>query len=242
MPRMISKLTVTTFAGCVVVAAACGRARDAGAGAKDSVEANAVSRSDPSLELLTCTPGPRTMCLRDTAYVQEDAYSADIYPTANWLYFAEGGDSIEVRTIPPGNVVTSISATGTAAHPTGAAPPQRLAKRGVLRIQVILDQNSSDTVPYTLRIQQSGVRTPTVIHAAGKTATLSIASTRETDRFSIVPVSVARSVGDRAEWSVSPGTYKVVLVADSLYEVCRVPCSAPDTVTLTPSARVTKSY
>jgi hypothetical protein len=87
-----------------------------------------------------------------------------------------------------------------------------------------------------------GTDPPASFRATGRSATLTVTSKRKTAQFSIVPISLLSPVTDRSKWKAFVRTYKVALVRDSLYEVCRVPCSRPDTVKLTPSARVTKRY
>jgi hypothetical protein len=56
----------------------------------------------------------------------------------------------------------------------------------------------------------------------------------------VIPLGVAPTVRDRSMWTVLPRRYRVALLPDSLYELCKIPCSRPDTVKLTPSAYVSK--
>jgi hypothetical protein len=70
-----------------------------------------------------------------------------------------------------------------------------------------------------------------------KTATLELRPAPIGTRFSVVPLSRASGVRDSVLWTVPRGIHKVLLVADSLYEVCRMPCLVPDTVKLRPDTR-----
>lgn len=55
-----------------------------------------------------------------------------------------------------------------------------------------------------------------------------------TERVAIVPASVGAhfTATDYRAWAVSPGDYGVLLVRDSLYEMCKLPCARVDAVHL----------
>jgi hypothetical protein len=225
--------------------AACRKASDratsaATANASSATAQAADSKDDRYRAELTCTPGPETLCLRDTAIIRSDANHNDIYATADWILFAAGGDSVEVSTIPPGAVATNLGQERDSLHNTAAYFRHRFTGDGVLQVWVSLDE-SSDTVPYTLRLRHVGSQ-PAALAATAQSATIRLVAPRQTDRFSVVPASRARRVKDLSPWTVPLGVHKVALVADSLYEVCRVPCSAAETVRLTPSTVVTKRF
>jgi hypothetical protein len=196
--------------------------------------------ADPSCDSL-----PMVMCFRDTAYVHSDPDPADPNPlaAADWIWFGAAGDSIEIFA-PPGaaHVSTNFGQEHESNQNTAPYFRHRLTHDGLVAIWVTFDQILGDTMAYALRIHREGPEPPAALRATGQWATLTIVSRQATDSFSVVPLTVARSLRNRSEWKVLARPYKVALVPDSLYEVCRLPCSAPDIVKLTPSAKVTKRY
>jgi hypothetical protein len=179
-----------------------------------------------------------------------------------WIWFGTGGDSVETHALADGETTPGpthvIMGRGLSSPPDSASDaacsPCRLIKDGIVWAWVRIGDPSltpypephlflPDTVGYTLRTLQRGPAPPPALRATDKWASLDIASKRGFGaRFSIVPLSIARSVRDRTRWIMFARTYNVALVADSVYEICGVPCSAPDTVRLIPGARVTKRF
>jgi hypothetical protein len=187
----------------------------------------------------SCGTAPMGICYRDTARVSLTGDEPVQYPHRDWVWFAAAGDSIEIWAPSGASVATSIGQERDSLNHTARQFRHRLPRDGVLEIYVFLDGAEGDTVPYTIRILRRG---STSLTPTGRTATLSVVSRHEADQFSLVPLSLASTVRDRSEWRIVARPYKVALVNDSLYELCRLPCSSPQIVLLTPSATVIKKF
>ena len=97
----------------------------------------------------------------------------------------------------------------------------------------IVPRIASDTpVSYELRIAPviaTGASWPT-----GQAATLNI---QATDSTAIVPGALAPTIDADSLWhqfAVAPATYRVLLVRDSVYVACTLPCRAPQRFVLHP--------
>ena len=193
----------------------------------------------PGLPAL-CDTTATVICYQDTARVA--TVGASDYPLANWLWFAATGDSIEISVNPPATIVTSLGEERDSLQNTARYFRHRFSRNGVVEIFLALEQGYGDTVPYVLSITRSRIASNNVLRPTGLAATLTVETRRTRDAFSIVPISVAAGVRDRLEWRIHAKAYKVALVSDSLYELCRLPCSKPDTVKLTPFTNVVKRF
>lgn len=71
----------------------------------------------------------------------------------------------------------------------------------------------------------------------GRSSRLELTSPKKYGEFSVIPLS-AGPVKDRRAWRVFANAYRVALVPDSLYEICHLPCSRPDTILLRAGAVV----
>jgi hypothetical protein len=187
----------------------------------------------------SCDSLPIVTCFRDIAHMGDDPNAG---ASADWIWFGAAGDSIEIFAPPGSYISTNFGQEHDRLHNTARYFRHRLTSDGVVAIWVTMDEFLGDSLGYTLRIRREGTVTPTWLRATGQWAKLTIESRRQLDPFSVIPMMLARSVRDRSKWKVLPRTYNVALVGDSLYEVCRLPCSSPDTVKLTPSASVTRRY
>jgi hypothetical protein len=124
---------------------------------------------------------------------------------------------------------------------TTATQARRMESAGALRVWVDFAATGEPSVPYTIRMHRA---TPAsdAYRLTGQWAKLDVSSQVRKDRFSLVPVSVEHSLSNLSNWAVLGGLYQVALVSDSLYELCRLPCTKPDTITLKPSGSLTKQY
>jgi hypothetical protein len=179
-----------------------------------------------------------TATLRTPVFGQR--YTPD-YAIADWIWFGAAGDSVDI-TSTDGSVYTNLGQQTDSRHNVVPYFRSRLQNDGVVSISTNMDENDGDSVPYTLRIERVGPEPPAALRMTCERARLTIISPRITDHFSIVPISIAHSVRDLSKWTTFVGTYNVALVPDSLYQVCRVPCVTPDTIRLTPHARVRRRY
>ena len=241
-------LWLLASAGCLSVAlASCRRESDAGAhrgladGAAAAVVAQDLGGLSQHAQLKPCEPSAMSLCYTDTAYAHEDPGAMPIRDKW-WIWFGARGDSIEFDLAPGDAIWTSIGEDRAPSHDNVPNFRRRLARDGAVEVWVLLPDTLGDTVAYTLRVRRISSGGSAVLRPTGERATLTIQSHSAKDRFAVVPLAVARSVRDLSSWQVHPETYNVALVQDSLYELCRLPCVRLDTVKLTPSARVTKSY
>jgi hypothetical protein len=188
-----------------------------------------------------CDTTPGITCYRDTARAGFTDEVPDLYPLASWIWFAAAGDSIEISARPTAFIATSLGQERDALQNTAPQFRHRLQNDGVVIIWLSFDQQQADTVPYTLRVWHHG-STSSPLRSTGKAATLTVVSRHKGETFSLVPASIAPTVRDRSQWPIIARTYHVALVSDSLYELCRLPCTAPDTVKLTASVNVVKKF
>lgn len=201
-------------------------------------------------------------CYLDTARVQVLDHEPVRSVASRWVIFGTAGDSIELSA----STDLRLDALGSservgfaisARHAmtsgyqerdsTGNTAPYvrfRLPTDGAVSVDVGADERGLyDTVPYNVSLRRIGQGfQPRRFQATGHAAALTLASTRELDRFVIAPLSVADWAMNPARWAVLQGRFKVALVADSLYVVCKLPCGSPDTVLLKPSMAVTRQY
>jgi hypothetical protein len=192
------------------------------------------------------------LCFRDTARGRSLDHEPGWTVDAHWMVFGAAEDSVELYGTVGGRsdgvrLTVSVGAGGgiqerDASGNTASFVRTRLGHDGVMTVTISIDDDLGDTVEYELRLRRVASGRPSGLRATGEHAVLEILSARETDRFSVVPRSAAASAGDLSRWSVLRRRYKVALVPDSLYQICNVPCSAPQTVTLRLRGRATVRY
>jgi hypothetical protein len=237
----------------ILLAAACGKGFSRAPRPPDQrTERGAVTvptQGLPSQFAWSSCDSVRTVtCFRDTAYVHALNHDPGLTIEAEWIWFGAAGDSVEIagRADSAQLGTTSISTNEgqeyDAANTTAPYLRRRLVGDGVVTVLVTACCMFDDTVAYTLSVRRVNRAPSPALRPSGKWAKLRLVTGREEDQFSVIPLSVARSARDRSNWKVFARTYKVALVADSLYEVCRLPCSSPETVKLTPNADVTRRY
>jgi hypothetical protein len=184
-----------------------------------------------------CDTARLTTCYRDTARSADVDEDPMLSPRANWIWFAAAGDSLEISASPEAFVSTSIGQERDSLRNTARQFRRRLQSDGVVIVWLSFDEQTADSVPYTLRVRHEGAASRP-LQTTGEVATLTVVSRRQNSTFSLVPASLASTVRDRSQWRIFARTYRVALVSDSLYELCRLPCSSPQMVKLTPFARV----
>lgn len=248
------------LAACVVMlGAACALERnrsDTSAPAATRVElaqSTMPREPNPASSAASCDSSRFVHCFRDTAYGHpidtEPGYLVD----AHWIVFGAARDSFEFSASVQGHPSNVVGITVDAGSVRGFQERDslgntarysrlRLRNDGVVAVSVSISEAVGDTVEYGFRVTRHPPETASALRATGRQATLTISSNRLADRFSVVPVSVARSADDLSRWSVFPRTYQVALVPDTLYEICRIPCLMPDTVKLTPDGRASRRY
>jgi hypothetical protein len=174
--------------------------------------------------------------------VANDPDNTEASATAYWIWFGVGGDSIDITTPRRTYIATSEGQERDSNRNTANRFRRRLTGNGIVEIFFDVDEIAGDSVPYTLSIVHEPEKVPAALRATGQTATLILSSSKATDRLSLIPISMG-TAPDRSKWSISArNRYRVAPVADTLYELCKLPCSRPDTIKLTPSATVTKHF
>lgn len=221
-------------------------------GARSAVEAErhpGSQQTDTGFAAANCDSIPDVVCFRGKAYAHDVDYEPGRIVYAHWIWFGSSGDSIEIlaradsdASHDKARIVTNLGMERNSDGNTASVFHHRLKSDGIVEVWVNIDDVFGDTVGYALRIRRRDGSRPAMLLPTGQSAALTISSPGKRDRFRFVPLSIAARTHDEARWTVFAGTYNVALISDSLYELCRVPCSIPDTVKLTPSATVAKMY
>ena len=190
-----------------------------------------------------CRSTSIAVCFHDTAFkkVQGPPDDPSWLAARDWLWFDAADDSIEVLglgTFISTNLGQDHDVTGN----TASFFRRRLHRDGVLTVEVDADDALGDSVEYDLRFRHPVRLPPEAFRATGQRASLNLVIGKQGNRVSVVPVSIAGTVRNRSDWAVGPREYNVALVADSLYELCLLPCVKPGTVKLTPWSRVVRKY
>jgi hypothetical protein len=177
----------------------------------------------------------------DTAVVDQPDLTTN--PTARLLWFVRSGDSLSMAS-DLGTVQTSIGSVVDSLHNNVSYFSGRAGRDGAIMVWIAISDERGDTVAYTLRVAVQSVRKESRLRATGLTSrlTLSADRTRKFAETSLVPVSELHEGIDRSAWKVTPGTYKVAMTRDSLYEVCVLPCVSPDTIKLKPNQAMRWAY
>ncbi len=159
-----------------------------------------------------------------------------------WLVFAAAGDSMQLFLYPDGSYLDMEPPSAEkfiAEHSHGADATwirPRFGHSGAYVFTVGIE--SDDPVEYDLRV------VPVIARGASKpigaSATLKITG-RPSSKVAIAPASMAASLDRTAlrAFAVPAGTYRVLLVRDSAYLGCRIPCSAPRRFSIQPGTAVT---
>lgn len=222
----------------LILAAGCGKeGRVAERVATSSVQSLRAASSESVVT--TCDSAPAVFCFSDTAHAEMQP--GDPVPRADrdWIWFGTAGDSIEVRGPDASSIYTNVGTEHDSDRNNVSFFHGRLAGDEVVVITVTF-WNAPDVVPYELSIRSQRTSARAGLLPNGKWARLTIVAANPRDSFTIAPLSVARAARNEARWRVMAQSYNVALVADSLYEVCWVPCASPDTVKLVPNGRVTR--
>lgn len=193
----------------------------------------------------TCRSTSTVLCFSDTAFKPRIHHSDDPYwnARANWIWFGAAGDSLDISA-DDGVLTTSLGQEYDSRRNNASYFRHRLARDGLVSISIDMEESQGDSIAYTLRIRRAGSPLPNGLRLTSDHARLTVESAGRTGQFSLIPLSIASTVSDRSHWKAFAfeRTYNVALVDDSLYEFCRVPCSRPDTLKLTPSSSVRRRY
>jgi hypothetical protein len=190
-----------------------------------------------------CRPDGIALCVTDTATTVRsvECCMADQRET-RWLVFAAAGDSMQLFLYPDGSYLDMDPPSAekyAAEHSKGVDASwirPRFAHAGAYVFTLGIE--SDDPVEYELRVA------PVIARGAsrpiGKSATLTITG-KPSSKVAIAPASMVGSSDSAAfrPFAVTAGAYRVLLVRDTAYWGCKLPCSAPRRFTMRPGKAVT---
>jgi hypothetical protein len=192
----------------------------------------------------TCLPSGIALCIADTARTfqsgdvpEGDGGVPDARKTA-WLVFATSRDSMQLFVVSPGYrhlVMHPASAAGfLKEHAIDDASwiRARFPRTGAYVFTASIDGDLD--MPYELRV--APVVSTGATHPTGKVATLTLAGD-STARIAVAPSSLTPT--ELESFGVSAGTYRVLLVRDTSYFACKLPCSNRRAFTLHGGQNVT---
>ena len=195
-----------------------------------------------------CLPNGFALCVKDTARtirtdsgVVEGGFNDE--RVTEWLIFAAERDSLQVFIAGPAESylwMSPPSAAGfVAEHAINDASwiRARFAHTGTYVFSARI--TSEDAIAYELRV--APVLTIGASHPTGQSATVTIVG-ESSARVAIAPAAMARAIPSDSAWqrfAVRPGEYRVLLVRDSSYVVCRLPCRDTRQLSLFPSQSAT---
>lgn len=176
-----------------------------------------------------CLPEGIALCITDTA---RTVYSvaccmADERQTA-WLVFAAAQDSIQIFIVPPSGSYLRMSprsAAGFVAETARGVDASwiraRLADAGDYVFTVGIE---SDT-PALYELRVAPVIATGASRPIGASATLTVTGAASAG-IAIAPASMAHALDTPAisKFAIRPGSYRVLLVRDTTYVACQLPC------------------
>lgn len=175
-----------------------------------------------------CLPTGIALCIADTAQTPVPGETMPDTRETAWLVFAAANDSMQLFVARPSAYITMtpLSAAGFGAETSGSVDASwirpRFLRSGTYVFTASIEADSS--VGYELRV------VPVVARGAsrpiGVSATLQLAGDSAA-RVVVAPASMVASIpAPRLErFAVRPGTYRVLLVRDTTYATCRLPCA-----------------
>jgi hypothetical protein len=205
-----------------------------------------------SVKAPECLPTGLALCIADTARTFQSANVAEgdgggpDERLARWLVFAAAPDSMQVFVVVSSYdsylAMTPRSSAGFFTETTRGADASWIRARfphaGGYVFTVSISADSA--APYELRVA------PVVATGAsrpiGTAATLTIVADSSV-RVAIVPLSMARTLDASAieRFGIRPGTYRTLLVRDTSYVACRLPCRERRPFTMRAGQAVTLS-
>jgi hypothetical protein len=163
---------------------------------------------------------------------------------ATIIWFGMSGDSLVLSTN-AGSVQTTIGDEKDSLRNNVPSYHGRVPSDGTITIWATMTEELGDSVPYVLRVQRvSGSSAASTLDPIGRSARLIIPPPKAGGyaEFSVIPLSQIRRGLDRQAWKTYPGSHKVALTRDTLYEVCLLPCVSPRTVKLKPNQELSLKY
>ena len=176
-----------------------------------------------------CRPRGIALCIADTARIlfSVECCAADERQT-KWLVFAARDDSLQLFLEPAGGAFVRMSPHNAAGAGTETSQGldaswmrARFPATGTYVVTAGIEADSS--VPYELRV--ASVLATGASQPMGTAATLTLSGPPDA-LIAVAPLAM-RLPEDSSElrrFAVPSGEYRVLLVRDTLYEACRIPC------------------
>lgn len=182
-----------------------------------------------------CLPTGIALCIADTARAYVEGVSMPDMRETKWLVFAAADDSMQLFAAHPSAYITMMpfSAAGFGAETSRSVDASWIRPRFLHTGTYVFTASieSDSIVPYELRV------VPVIARAAsrpiGVAASLQLAGDSSA-RIVVAPSSMVASIpAPRLErFAVRPGKYRVLLVRDTTYVTCRLPCADRGTFVL----------
>jgi hypothetical protein len=196
-----------------------------------------------------CLPMGFALCVKDTARTVHTDAGLGVeggFPderVTQWLIFAAARDSLQVFIVGPQMSylwMSPPSAAGFVAEQAISDASWIRARFGHAGTYVFSVTITSDTaIVYDLRVAR--VLTTGASHPTGGSATVTIEGDSSAN-VAIAPAAMAGAIGSDSAWkqfAVPPGTYRVLLVRDTAYVACQIPCRNLRPLSLFPNKSAT---
>lgn len=203
--------------------------------------------------LTPCDPAPRRYCFVDSTHSHHDY--AFVYTTyASWVAFGMRGDSLDYAVTPSqpsadpeeqrSAEVELFAGSNFRIWTVGSnsRAGSRLPQSG--SYSLMIDINGQPHERYDLSLQRVAGSSPLDerLEPTAEHAWLTIPEdTTRVRWYALIPDAVAPQVSaaDYSAWAIRDGEHPIVLVRDSVYRICELPCTTLDRIVLTPKSKVT---
>ena len=185
-----------------------------------------------------CRPTGIALCVADTAetVLSVDCCMADQRQT-KWLVFAARDDSMQLFVESPANpslMMSPNNAAGAGAEHSGGVDGSWMRARfptaGTYVFTASLEADAR--TPYELRI--APVLATQASQPTGAAATLTLTGPPRSEIAVAPHAMMPEDTSALRRFAVRPGRYRVLLVRDTLYEACRLPCRHREEFVLRP--------
>lgn len=191
-----------------------------------------------------CRPQGIALCLPDTArkVFAVACCSADERQT-DWLVFAAARDSMQLFLLPSTEAylfMTPANAAGAFAETSGRVDASWLRARFPAAGSYVFNAGIESDSPVAYELRVAPVIATGASQPIGASARLRLVAAKKS-HIAVAPQSMMPKNDTAAlrRFAVSPGTYQVLLVRDTLYSACVLPCAHPQVFVLRSGQAVT---
>ncbi len=215
-----------------------------------------------------CQSSKDAICVQDTLWTRTAGVPGSDVSGVTWIVFSSADDTIAFEVVvdsttmfdpdDPSNVGVALQRSVLGGGWVEREPDTHMLKPyvharihedGAYRLDIAMSGirisgTTEDSVPYVLAVRRP-VGSPALRPTGGRALLQLVGDTAAV--FALIPnsVPVAAQRGHENAWGIKPGLakngrYSVLLVADSMYRICRLPCSKVESVVLKPN--VTSSW